>query len=110
MSYKQMLLNGKTITICSEKEWFDKFVKYCEKIYHKRGELTGEYCCGYHWCCDECEQKHCCGCQDCVQTIIDIAESLGIMIDRSNLNFKKFEEKVEKAYEERKTIDKEVLL
>lgn len=99
MSYKQILLNDKTITIYSEKEWFDKFVKYCDKIYNKRGQLTGEYCCGYHWCCDKCETNLCCGCADCVQTIIDIAKTLDIYIDRSDLNFQKFEDYVRKSYE-----------
>lgn len=99
MPYEQLLLNGKTITIYTEKEWFELFTNYCQKIYEERGDLTGDYCCGYHWCCDECEQKHCCGCEDCVQTIIDIAKSFNIEIDRSDINFEKFEERIKKYYE-----------
>lgn len=103
MSYSQILLNGKEITVYSEKEWFDLFTAYCEEIYHEKGESTGIYCCGYHWCCDECKCQLNHGCQDCVQTIIDIAESLDINIDRSDLNFQKFEEMVYKAYKKRQS-------
>ena len=99
MSYEQLLLNGESITIYTEKEWFELFTNYCQKIYEERGDETGEYCCGYHWCCDECEQKYCCGCEDCVQTIIDIAKSFNIEIDRSDIDFEAFEERIKKCYE-----------
>ena len=99
MPYEQLLLNGESITVYTEKEWFDMFANYCQKNYEERGSLTGEYCCGCHWCCSECEQKHCCGSQDCAQTIIDIAKSFNIEIDRSDIDFEAFEERIKKHYE-----------
>ena len=49
------LFGGKPIEIHTEQEWFDAFVEHCNKIYFEKGDKTGLYCCGYHWCCDECE-------------------------------------------------------
>ena len=96
---EQLLLNGDIVKIYSSKEWFDMFVEHCNKIYEDRGSETGEYCCGYHWCCNECKAKLCNGCADCVQTIIDIYESFGYQIDRSDIDFEKFEKRARELYE-----------
>lgn len=96
---EQLLLNGKSIKVYSRKEWFDMFTEHCNKIYEERGSLTGEYCCGYHWCCNECKNEICNCCADCVQTIIDIYESFGYQIDTSDIDFDSFEKKAREIYE-----------
>ena len=99
MAYEQMLLDGSCVTVYSKQEWFDLFVKHCNEICEERGGRTGEYCCGYHWCCNECEAKLCNGCADCVKTIIDIYESFGGVVDYTDIDFEVFEESVRKLYE-----------
>lgn len=96
---EQLLLNGETVKIYSPQEWFDMFVEHCDKIYEERGSGTGEYCCGFHWCCDKCKQELCNGCADCVQTMIDIYESFGYQIDRSDIDFDDFEKRARELYE-----------
>lgn len=96
---EQLLLAGSVIKIYSRQEWFDMFVEHCNKIYKERGNDTGEYCCGYHWCCNECEAKLCNCCADCAQTIIDIYESFGYKIDQSDIDFDEFEKRVRELYE-----------
>ena len=93
--YEQLLLNGQSITVYSFQEWFDMFVKHCNKIYFERGDSTGEYCCGYHWCCDECEQELCNGCADCVATIVKILKEHDIKIITSDIDFEKWEKLAE---------------
>ena len=105
MAYEQLLLDGSSVTVYSPQEWFELFTKHCNKIFFERGDRTGEYCCGFHWCCNECEQKHSCGCADCVQTMIDILKSFGYEPDYSDINFKRFERRVRALYEG-KTIKK----
>lgn len=90
---EQLLLNGDIVKIYSSKEWFDMFTEHCNKIYEERGSMTGEYCCGYHWCCNECKGELCYGCADCVATIISILEENGVEIDYSNLDFDYWERK-----------------
>lgn len=99
MPYEQLLLDGSSVTVYSPKEWFKLWSEHCYKQYEKDGELTGLYCCGYHWCCDECEMKHACGCDDCVQTMIDILESFGFKPDYSDIDFDALEERIKKMYE-----------
>lgn len=94
--YKQLLLNGSEATVYSFKEWFDMFVEHCNKIYFERGERTGEYCCGYHWCCDKCKQQLCNMCADCVATIVQILNDNGVTIYTSDIDFNKWEERAEK--------------
>ena len=96
---EQLLLNGDIVKIYSPKEWFDMFVEHCNKIYEKEGHFNGKYCCGFHWCCKECRNEICNGCADCVQTIIDIYESFGYQVDRSDIDFDKFEKRVRELYE-----------
>ena len=83
----------------NKQKWTKLYKKYCEKIYDERGGNTGEYCCGYHWCCDECYGTLQNGCSDCVHTIKQIAKELGIEIDYNNFDFEKIEKEIEKAYE-----------
>ena len=89
--YKQLTLTGDEITVYSKKEWFDMFVKHCEKLHFEEGERTGAYCCSYHWCCDKCRQEVNCGCADCVATIIQILKENNIEIDYSNIDFEYYE-------------------
>lgn len=96
---EQLLLNGDVVKIYSQKEWFDMFTEHCNDIYFKRGDKTGEYCCGYHWCCDKCKQEIGNGCADCVATIIEIYESFGYEIDRSDIDFDNFEKRARELYE-----------
>ena len=99
MAYEQFLLDGTSVTVYSHEEWFRLFSEHCWKKYQADGESTGEYCCGYHWCCNECEQRHASGCDDCVQTMIDILESFGYKIDYSDVDFDALEERIRKLYE-----------
>ena len=87
------LFGGKPTTIHTKQEWINAFVDYCDKIYDKEGDLKGTYCCGYHWCCDKCEGKLCCGCADCVATIMSILEENNIKIDYNDFNFDYWERK-----------------
>lgn len=98
---EQLLLNGEIVKIYSPKEWFDMFTEHCNKIYFERGSFTGEYCCGFHWCCNECENKICNCCADCAATIIAIYKSFGYQIDRSDIDFERFEKKAKKLYEQK---------
>lgn len=93
---EQLLLNGETLKVYSFKEWFDMFVKHCEKIHFEKGEQTGAYCCSYHWCCDKCRQELNCGCQDCVKTMVDILKENGVPIDTSDIDFDNWEERAKK--------------
>lgn len=77
------------------------FAEHCHKIYEERGDTTGEYCCGYHWCCDECKGELCNGCADCAATIIEIYKSFGFEIDRSDIDFDNFEKRAKELYESR---------
>ena len=101
MAYEQLLLDGTSATVYTSKEWFDLFTEHCNKIYFERGSETGEYCCGYHWCCNECEAKICNCCADCVQTMIDILKSFGYNPDYSDTDFDALEERIRKLYESR---------
>lgn len=99
MPYEQLLLDGSSVTVYTPKEWFKLWSEHCFKQYKEDGELTGLYCCGYHWCCDECEMKHACGCDDCVQTMIDILKSFGYEPDYSDTDFDALEERIKQMYE-----------
>ena len=96
---EQILLDGSVEKIYSKKEWLHMFADHCQKILDERGEYTGEYCCGYHWCCDKCKCELCEGCLDCAATMYEIYESFGHTVDRSNLDFDKFEERAKELYE-----------
>ena len=85
------------------RKWTRKYVEYCDRICQERGSsFTGEYCCGYHWCCDKCKQTLCNGCADCVHTIKQIARELQIKIDYSDFDFEKLERRIREAYEKYK--------
>lgn len=89
------LFGGKPTEIHTKEEWFEAFTKYCNEIYDREGDSTGKYCCGYHWCCDKCEMNICCGCADCVATIVSILEENGIEIDYNNFDFEYWERRAE---------------
>ena len=72
-------------------KWIRKFTKHCDEIYLKEGDLTGHYCCGYHWCCDKCYGKFMRGCRDCVATIEDILTKHYGAIDYEDYDFEKWE-------------------
>lgn len=97
--HTQYLLDGSSVTVYSPQEWFDLFVDHCNNVYAKEGNRTGKYCCGYHWCCNECKQELSYGCADCVQTMINILESFGYKIDYSDIDFDALEERIRKLYE-----------
>lgn len=99
---EQILLDGTTIKVYSYQEWFEMFSKYCYGKYESDGQVTGQYCCGYHWCCNVCRQKHQCGCDDCVQTIVDILEEHNVTIVTSDLDFESWENKAKALYEEKR--------
>ena len=80
------------------RKWTKEYVEYCSHIYQERGDSTGEYCCGYHWCCDECRHSLCDGCADCVHTIKNIARKLGIKINNLDFDFDKQERRIQEAY------------
>ena len=85
-------------TNSQKRKWTKKYKIHCEKIYHEEGDMNGSYCCGYHWCCNECECKLHNGCADCVHTIKTIAKELGIKINYLDYDFKKIEEEIKKTY------------
>ena len=87
-----------TYTDYQVRKWTKKYVEYCDHVYQERGAYTGEYCCGYHWCCDECKQTLCKGCADCVHTIKQIARELQIKIDYFDFDFEKLERRIYEAY------------
>ena len=93
------LFGGEPIEIHTEKEWFKAFVEHYNKIYFEKGDETGLYCCGYHWCCDKCECKLCNVCADCVQTIKTILEENDIKIDYNDFDFEYWERKAKEAFE-----------
>ena len=80
------------------RKWTKKYVEYCDRVYHERGAYSREYCCGCHWCCDECGCRLCRGCADCVHTIKQIAKKLQIKIDYSDFDFDKQERRIYEAY------------
>lgn len=80
-------------------KWFRKFVDHCNKLYSKYSEMDGRYCCGYHWCCDECDMRLCNGCADCARTMVEIYRSYGLEVNTNDRDFEKFEETVRKLYE-----------
>ena len=84
------------------RKWTKKYIEYCNQVYQERGDYTGEYCCGYHWCCDECRHTLCNGCADCVHTIKRIGRELGINIDYLDFDFDKLECRIHEAYKKRK--------
>ena len=100
MSAKQLTLfdAGPTYSDYQVRKWTKKYVEYCNSVYQDRGDSTGEYCCGYHWCCDECRQTLCKGCADCVHTIKQIARELQIEIDYSDFDFENLEWRIFEAY------------
>lgn len=85
-----------------KRKWTTKYKEYCNEIYEERGSYSGEYCCGYHWCCDKCECKLCNGCADCVHTIKQIAKEYGIAIDYNDYDFEKIERNIKEVYEQAK--------
>lgn len=84
------------------RKWTKKYVEYCEGVYHKRADYTGEYACGFHWCCEDCMRIYFKGCTDCVHTIKKIARQLKIKIDYSDFDFEKLERQICKAYRDSK--------
>lgn len=89
------LFGGKPTEIHTKDEWFEAFTRYCDQIHEEQGEMTGAYCCGYHWCCNQCEMNLCCGCADCVATIVSILEENGIYIDYNDFDFEYWERRAE---------------
>lgn len=87
-----------TYTAYQIKKWTKKYVEYCNRVYEECGGSTGEYCCGYHWCCDECRATLCNECADCVHTIKKIARELQIEIDYLDFDFEKLERRIYEAY------------
>jgi len=85
-----------------KRKWTKKYKMHCEKIHEERGIYNGEYCCGYHWCCDKCEYKLWNGCADCVHTIKKIAKEYGIKIDYNDYDFEKIERNIKEVYERAK--------
>ena len=100
MSAKQLTLFDikPTYTDYQVRKWTKKYVEYCNRVFDERGDSTGEYCCGYHWCCDECRQTLCNGCADCVHTIKKIVRELQIKIDYFDFGFEKLERRIYEAY------------
>lgn len=100
MSAKQLTLFDvkPTYTDYQVRKWTKKYVEYCDRVYSERGAYSGEYCCGYHWCCVECGCRLCRGCADCVHTIKQIAKKLQIKIDYSDFDFEKLERRIYEAY------------
>ena len=84
--------------------WFKKFEKYCWDKYEKEGDKTGCYCCGYHWCCNECFCSSQSGCADCVLTIKTILLNNGIEIDYNDYDFEKWENLAYEAWKKGKGI------
>lgn len=80
------------------RKWTKKYNEYCNRVFDERGDASGVYCCGYHWCCDECRMTLCNGCRDCVHTVKQIARDLQIKIDYSDFDFEKFERRIYEAY------------
>lgn len=87
------LFGGKPTKLHTRAEWFKAFVKRCEKIYEKEGDINGKFCCGYHWCCDKCRCLLEQGCADCVATIEEILITNGVHIDYNDFNFDYWEKK-----------------
>ena len=83
-----------------KEKWTKKYVEYCNKLFHEKGDYAGYYCCGYHWCCYSCSQELCNGCADCVHTIKLLAKKFGIKINYLDYDFNAFEEKVRISYVE----------
>ena len=83
-------------------KWIRKFTAYCDKIYEERGSISGVYCCGYHWCCNECYCKFAKGCRDCVATIEEILKKHHIAIDYSNYDFYEWEKLAYALYAKKK--------
>jgi len=86
------LFGGEPTPIHTKQEWFEAFAKHCDEIYDKEGDLKGTYCCGYHWCCDECVGVGT-GCTGCVNTIVSILERNGVEIDYNDFDFDYWERK-----------------
>ena len=84
------------------REWTKAFVERCNEIYFKEGDMYGTFCCGYHWCCEECEMKLCNCCADCVYVIKKLLKRYGIQIDYNDYDFDKWERLAREAYEQRK--------
>lgn len=99
---EQILLDGSVQKVYSKDEWISMCGEYFDKIFEEKGDMTGLYCCGYHWCCDECVQEICRGCADCALTMYKIYESFGYEVDRSDLDFAKFENRTKELYEKYK--------
>lgn len=87
-----------TYTESQKRKWTKKYKEYCEKIFREKGDFSGLYCCGYHWCCDECLCRLENGCADCIYTIKTLARRFGILIDYNDYDFEKFEKKVAERY------------
>lgn len=66
----------------SKHEWREKFNKHCISM---MGDYEPYYCCGYHWCCNECYCMFEDGCMDCVITIEMILQRNGYRIDYENV-------------------------
>ena len=81
-----------------KRKWFNKFAQYCQDIYEEKGSLTGLYCCGYHWCCDECYGTLCNGCRDCVKTMKTILKEHNVFIDYNDYDFAKWERIAKETY------------
>ena len=68
--------------------WREKFNKHCINM---MGDYEPYYCCGYHWCCDECYGMFEDGCMDCVITIEMILQRNGYRIDYENVTDEYFD-------------------
>jgi len=62
--------------------WREKFNQHCISM---MGDYEPYYCCGYHWCCNECYCMFEDGCMDCVITIEMILQRNGYRIDYENV-------------------------
>ena len=76
--YKQILLDGREITVYSQSEWAILLQKHCDKNY--------KFCANY-WFCDFCNKG------SCSQTIIDLLLEAKEHIDYSDLDFEYYVKK-----------------
>ena len=73
-----------------KKKWNNGLKKYILDEYNKNNGYSSYMICGYMNYCEECQQKYCNGCSDCLVAIKKFCKKKGIEIDYKNFDYKKF--------------------
>lgn len=78
-----------------KKKWNAALKKYILDEYNKNDGTSSYMLCGYMNYCQECQQKYCNGCSDCLVAIKSFCKKNGIDINYKDFDFKSLINKLE---------------